>query len=484
MKNGVWWSWMAGTLLLVSGCSDGGEGGAIEVPETFEFAREGASTVAYTGQVTRQLLISDLIGLMRSISDDVLGGVDLDRYDTSEEVFALLTPLYEQGAAADPSRLLPSLLDSGDTASQSTYSDLNDSNLKDKLAGNDASTDHADWNGGDFVGWESANLVVDGDGGLGAPETPETLLLGFLRTFAEQVASAANGAFPIDTATPLYLTPEGHDLIQLVQKFLLGAVNFSQGADDYLDDDVPDKGLLAANELDGEENYTPLEHHWDEAYGYFGAARDYGMYTDDELAGADGRPEYASGYFDTNGDGLIDYQSEYNFGASVNAAKRDRGSAEGAETDFTGQADLAWRTGRAIIAAAYEANEPVDMDALGAQRDIAVAVWERAIAATAVHYINDVLGDMDSIGTAEYSFDDHAKHWSELKGFALSFQFNPRSDMSATDFAAVHAAIGDAPVGASAASPVDDEDYRAQLLQARTLIGDAYGFDEANLLVW
>ena len=43
---------------------------------------------------------------------------------------------------------------------------INDANLQAKLAGNDAVTDHADWNGGDFVGWETANLAVDAEGGV------------------------------------------------------------------------------------------------------------------------------------------------------------------------------------------------------------------------------------------------------------------------------------------------------------------------------
>ena len=173
-----------------------------------------------------------------------------------------------------------------------------------------------------------------------------------------------------------------------------------------------------------------------------------------------------------------------NFGASVNAAKRDLGSTPEAPTDFTGEADLAFRTGRALITAAYEEGTEIDLAALHAQRNAAVLAWEMAYAATAIHYVNEVLTDMDTVGSTDYSFADHAKHWSELKGFALGFQFNPRSPMSGEDFAALHSAIGDAPVGASQSDPVEDEAYRAQLLDARTRIGEAYGFDEANVTSW
>ena len=469
---------------LVAACSEsaGSEGEA--VPETYTFERGGESSVAYTGQATRQILIEDLVGLMKTISDDVLNGVNLGRYSSPEAVYAFLTPLYEEGGAADPKRTIPDLVADADSTLQSTYADFNDANLKSKLAGNDSVTDHADWNAGAFVGWETANLVVNAEGDLGAPDTPESLLLAFFWTFSSQVAQGAVGTFPIDAATPLYITPEGHDLSQLVEKHLLGAVTFSQGTDDYLDDDVEGKGLLAANEIDGDNAYTTLEHQWDEAYGYWGGSRDYSAYTDEEIAASGGRAEYENGYHDSNGDGDIDLLGEFNFAASVNAAKRDLGSADGAPTDFTAQTDVAFRTGRALITSAHEAGEQVDLAELMAQRDIVVSGWENAYAATVIHYVNEVLADMEAIGSPDYSFADHAKHWSELKGFALSFQFNPRSPMSADDVSALHAAVGDAPQGASPVSPVDDETYRTQLLDARTLIGDAYDFDDTNLTTW
>ena len=479
----------AGFFLFISmvfatfGCGSSGDSDP-PVPDTYRFERDGDSTVAYTGQTTRQVLIEDLVGSMKAISDDVLGGRNLESYGTPEDVLAFLTPLYELGGGANPDRALPNLVLDGDSMLQSTYADLNDANLEEKLAGNDAITDHKEWNLGDFVGWEDANLVVNEEGDLGAPQTPEALLFGFFWTFGTQASAAARGDFPIDADTSLYLTPDGHDLSQLVEKFLLGSVNFSQAADDYLDDDVDGKGLLVDNEVTEGAPYTSLEHHWDEAYGYWGGARDYGEYTDEEIAAAGGRAEYENGYHDSNGDSAIDLRSELNLGASVNAAKRDLGSAQGVPTDFTAEADLAFRTGRAIIAAAYEAGAPVDLDALGAQRDRIVSAWEKAYAATAIHYVNEVLDDMDAIGTPDYSFADHAKHWSELKGFALGFQFNPRSPMTEDDFSAVHAAIGDAPVGASPSSPVNDPSYRDALLDARSRIGDAYDFDETNIQSW
>jgi hypothetical protein len=119
-------------------------------------------------------------------------------------------------------------------------------------------------------------------------------------------------------------------------------------------------------------------------------------------------------------------------------------------------------------------------------RDDATAAWEKSISATVVHYINDTLQDMNTFGTEDYNFYDHAKHWGEMKGFALALQFNRRSplmdseDVMMTKFYDMQMLMGTAPV-LPTASTDDQAAYRADLIEARTLIGLAYGFDAANL---
>ena len=64
-------------------------------------------------------------------------------------------------------------------------------------------------------------------------------------------------------------------------------------------------------------------------------------------------------------------------------------------------------------------------------RDTALMAWEKSIAATAVHYVNDTLGDYENFGTDSFELrSDLAKHWSELKGFVVSLQFNRRSPLN------------------------------------------------------
>jgi len=449
--------------------------GTIDDGTTYNFESRfeaGANSVSYSGQTARHVLIVDLKSYIGSLSDSIDGGnfmpADGDVVEALDFYFR-----FDSDAYGEESHLVST--DPG--ALQATYNDISTGkDLVGKLAGNDSSTDHVDWSTG-FAGWSDASIAAFG----GDISSPEGLTLAFFESLEENAIGRADGMVrngPDGEQLPVYVTDQGQDLNQLIQKFLTVAIAFHQGADDYLDSDVADKGLKADNTQAVEgKPYTALEHAWDEGFGYFGAARDYTSYTDDELAGADGRDGYASGYHDTNGDGAIDLETEYNFGHSVNAAKRDRGS--NAATDMTARAYAAFRDGRALIAAADGALSDAQMIELEGYRDEAVLAWEEAIAATVVHYINDTLQEMEKFGTDDYSFVEHAKVWSELKGFALGFQFNPRSPIS-DDFAAFHDLVGDAPVLPDAG--VDQiAAYKASLVQARSILQSAYGFDAANM---
>jgi hypothetical protein len=193
------------------------------------------------------------------------------------------------------------------------------------------------------------------------------------------------------------------------------SVSFSQGVDDYLDNDTEGKGLLS-DHTDISETYTDLEHQFDEGFGYFCAVRDYLSYSDEKIAGKGGCDGW-QGYHDNNGDGAIDFNSEYNFGHSTNAAKHDLGAT--VANDFTKKAMDAFLQGRKLLnETAGMALTEVQKTELYGYRDIAVLTWEKAIATTVVHYINVVTADLNSIGTEGFSYSDTAKHWSEMKGFA------------------------------------------------------------------
>jgi hypothetical protein len=477
---------VAGALLWGVGCGDdaapaGPDAGTPSVPDRYEFESRfvpGASSVDYGGQVARQILMTDLTAFIGGLPARIEAGTYAPTTDA--EVIAALDYYFRFDGASNGDDAFG--LSTTPPALQSTWNDVSSNKqLRDKLAGNDSVTDHVDWST-DFRGWSAPAIAAYG----GATTSPEGLLTAFFSTIARQAVLEASGmprvsaADPSGDPLPTYVTESGLDLQQLVQKFLAGAVSLSQGADDYLDSDVAGKGLLSPNTRDGMQAWTVLEHQWDEGFGYWGGARDYGDYTDEELAAAGGRTAYAAGYHDTDGDARIDLETEYNFGAAVNAAKRDLGSAASARTDFSADAFGAFLRGRAIIAAAGEMLTPAQAEALAAERDVALVAWESALASTVVHYLNEVLVDMGRFDTPAYDFTDHAKHWSEAKGFALSFQFNPRSALDDARFVELHALLGDAPVLATA-TPAERDAYRAKLLQARALLGAAYGFDAANL---
>ncbi len=456
-----------GTVEGTNNGTAGANNGAADL-DGYAFASRydgSASSVSYSGQIARHVLISDLTSWIGSLSERI----DSNAFQPGDEGSVVdeleFYYLFDSSAYGDEAIGVSTT----PPAEQSTYAAVStDKNLAGKLAGNDAATDHRDWSA-EFAGWEGAS-------------SPEALLYSWFETLEDAAIDHADGVertSPGGEPIPVHVTPEGRDLKQLTQKFLLGALAFSQGADDYLDDSTEGKGLLSPNTRDGDAMYTTLEHHWDEGFGYFGAARNYADYTDEEIAGKDGREGWSGGYHDTDGDGSIDLVSEYNWGASTNAAKRDLGSASG--TDFTAEIFGAFVAGRQIIADAPEGEtlDAATLDALRAQRDIAVLGWEKALAATVVHYINDTIAAGEALGSDDYDFEGHAKVWSEMKGFALAFQFNPNSPML-DDFAELHRLMGIAPV----LEADDVVNYNEDLLGARDLLQAAYGFEQADVEGW
>ena len=426
----------------------------------------GVDSVAYDGQIARQVLISDIKkfidGLTEAIDDaSYTVGAEGSVVDSLDFYFRFDSDTYADephGVTTDPAPM------------QTTYGDISlGKDIVGKLAGNDSSTDHKDWST-EFGGWSDATFAAHG----GAITSPEGFVLAMFEQIEANAIARADGVdrFAPDgtTVLPVHITEQGHDLGQLVQKFLTGAVSLSQGADDYLDDDTDGKGLLSSNAQDGDKPYTALEHQWDEGFGYWGASRYYLDLTDDEIA--------SPGYKDVDGDGAIDLEREYNFGASGNAAKRDRGSATG--TDLTTETFTAFWSGRYLLAEAGDELTPAELTELQGFRDAALLGWEKALAATVVHYMNDTITATNELDTVEYSFSNHAKVWSEMKGFAFAFQFNPYSPLSDADFDTLHGYLRDAPELTTAGATA----YIADLEAARDLLADAYGFAAADVEAW
>lgn len=468
------------------------------MPETYSAAGNlnGGSDdgVSYSGQTARLVL-------QQKLTDYMVGLVEQEgEFDAVSQGLRF----YVTGDGADFTNHEFATKGGDPVIPGPTYGDISSGkNLDGKIAGGDGAGggETSKLIGDEFFGWET---------GLDDTPLPIELVYSWMDALALEATDGVDPTITIadgtevNIGTPL-ISKDGVHYRQLIQKFLSVSVNFSQGANDYLQTDFSSESSLAAYK---DKTYSTGAHKFDEGFGYYGASRDLNDYTDDEAAGKGGRAEYGNGYYDSNGDGLIDLRGEFVFGHAQNCAKRDRKkNAEGvAYTDFSKDAMDAFLVGRRILENAEAAGELTEAanEALQAQISIAAKTWEKCIAATVVHYINDVSADMADFSGENFAdldnFINLTKHWGEMKGFALGLQFSPLSpfrdgstDKSVDDMKRVLALMGDAPMmpngsqnGQAAAGDSAEAitKYLSDLEEARTILAEAYAFDPEVVPIW
>lgn len=433
----------------------------VDTPEQYVFDSVfvlGESSVVYREAVCHQTLIVALAGAVRDLQ--AIGGAayrsDAIPYfdDTGGEI-----------AQRDVAAILG--LDAPVPAPAATIGALCEGRaLADAFAGSAPAVEHRDW-----------NTAFEGAAGYASARV-------FLEDLVARASEqAASGSGALDA--PHYVSPGGIDYAQLIASFLQGAVAYSRGVDGHLGDDVSGSGLRAPFERSGEAPFAVLEHEWDLAFGYFGAARAYG---DRSYAANRERA------IDDNGDGVLDVVSELNFGAARSAATRDDRVALLAPTNFSGRAFSGFLLGRSILtagASSVSELEQTRLSALFLARDTLVENWERTIAASVIHEINNLLAAMDAIGSDDFTIAALARAFSAMKGLALGLQFNPDSPVlaplgtgsSTSRFQRLHALIGDAPP-CDASQCVDERDYRDDLIEARGLLESVYAFNADAVLAW
>lgn len=289
----------------------------------------------------------------------------------------------------------------------------------------------------------------------------------------EGTFTVPNGALKPQVVAKAGTMPDGRDLAQLTQKFLHGAVSYSQAARDYFSIDLGDsKGLNVDNSVPAKQGkpYTAMEHHFDEAFGYFGASRDYLSYTDIESR--------SKRSIDTDGNGFISLKAEKNMGISTNVSRFDMTAAAG-NLDMSKDVMQAFLKGRHLVT-----QKPADYKKyVVAQARVALGTWEKTLAAVTIHYINSSVSMAQAYGTNQYLFSNFAKFWSEMKGFAFAFQFNPNAMMTDADFDQMHALMKDSPV-VPHAEPAAVKAYMADLISARNILQATYGFNSTNVEQW
>lgn len=140
--------------------------------------------------------------------------------------------------------------------------------------------ENTDGNGGGMFNFESTKQLAN--------KTFEGEQVFFTDQFANLVSASENHSVEasngekgyLQTGTTKYLVNEkGIEPIQLIEKGMMGAVLYYQIQQVYLGDDK-----MNVDNSTNEEgtNYTAMEHHWDEAFGYFGAPTDWPANTEGE----------------------------------------------------------------------------------------------------------------------------------------------------------------------------------------------------------
>lgn len=405
---------------------------SVQLPEKYEFDSRfsiGLSSVSYTGQTVRNMLVADIKNLL----DDAATTTNIS---LKSDILNLFN--YSDNRTQ-------SLITAGSfTLVNDVYDDIS--------------------TGKNLDGKINSETVI------GYSNTAEDLFLAWVDTIDNNINVKGY------TGKDIFLTADSVDLSQMIHKTLLGSVVYNQGTDNYLDRVINDDNTSAK---DGTAAYSVMEHTWDEAFGYYGAARNYFNFTDDDLAGKNGGVTYK----DDDADSKIDLRSEYNFGFSTNAGKRDRVINDGGiDPMFTTQCFEAFLAGRTAIANQRDSSE------IRGYAENACQSWEKVIAATAVHYINDTKSDLaerKSGGTIGNKYDLY-KHWAEMRAFVLMLQYGAENYqlIDDSDIQDIVNLMGNEVASVIAGGDSAIDDYIDDLDEAANLLRLIYNFEQSNVDNW
>lgn len=201
---------------------------------------------------------------------------------------------------------------------------------------------------------------------------------------SESEAEASAGQAGLIARGPdrnILVDEKGHEYTQLLEKGMMGSIFLNQIYNVYLTESKTGDAVENESLAEG-KNYTAMEHHWDEAFGYWGVDPDFDPEAENRFLG------------------------NYTYG---------RESYLGSATKLK-DAFLKGRT--AIVNKEHTIKN--------AQKDIIYAEFELIAAATAIHYINESVNDLNN-GDAGGALFHHA---SEGYGFARALRFSPVKQIS------------------------------------------------------
>lgn len=204
--------------VFITSCNQDDDDNGLDVPSTYTFTRDGASTVSYSGQTERLNMLSLMSTYMK----------------TSNTVGA---------APLDAQRLKDMFGNQNDPFTGATF----EKDLKSKCFQPDVTVYEA------FMDRLAADSQANG-------------------TASEGVAGVlVDGSS--DPTVGYRVDENGVEMIQVIEKGLIGAVFFYQAMEVYLSADR--MGATGNTDLVQGENYTQMEHYFDEAFGYFGIPEDF-----------------------------------------------------------------------------------------------------------------------------------------------------------------------------------------------------------------
>lgn len=234
-----------GTVLAFTSCSKDDETIIVDpkfnytTPETYKFERNASSTVDFTGQSTRILMLDEMSTYVKNQARD---GFSVNNVKL-QNMYANANNEFSTAALNTPGKQLKDK-----TAASKDYFSLN--------LGGGSSVEQVDVRNFFESTFVDLNIASQGT----------------------NASAGIAGKYGTGTSTR-YFSANGLEPVQVFLKGSIGAIFLDQVVNNYLSinklDEATNKENNTNKVLDGTTNYTKMEHTWDEAYGYvFGASGD------------------------------------------------------------------------------------------------------------------------------------------------------------------------------------------------------------------
>ena len=431
------------------------------------------TSVSYGGQMERHALRESVKSLLGNIGDDI---------DNTDEA-AIAAKIYNYLDNKD---------DSGDFKVDTIVAPVNKNDFVMKETMFSELSSPKSLYDESFAGGQAEPIEgADANVTLGVPGdlTSQEVLDLWVANFARNYAANSGATYPgIDF-------DNGFEWNQMFAKYLMGSVFYNKAVDKYLDEYItagekPNSQAYSG----GNDHYTGKEHSWDEGFGYFGAAANYGLLDPNTNYNikkqADGLAEKA----DWDMDNEVSIYTEYTSGPAYYAADADRNGP----TTYGQNIMAAWIAGREVIADAVDSDgyardlKASELANLDSYADQIRMNWEKTIAEAVYKYAGLSYNDINDYNAnpTEKELRDYIHHWSEGKGMMLALQYGgPKAMMTKEKFEEIDNLLGFGPVlpdgsqvigvsgntfQKSAAGTTSLADYQAALKQVQMKLDEFY----------